>query len=113
MPFGKDSLKSSNLKYLTVEQALRDLANFKMQVKRNKLYAIDDNPWISVGGSYPGAMSAWFRYKYPHLTIGAIASSGVVNAIEDYKDFDQQIYLSAVKSGDFCVKALQDIAAYV
>ena len=37
--------------------------------------------WITVGGSYAGAMSAWFRAKYPHLTIGAIGSSGVVLAV--------------------------------
>jgi hypothetical protein len=36
---------------------------------------------ITIGGSYPGALSGWFRYKYPHLTVGALASSGVVNAI--------------------------------
>lgn len=46
-----------------------------------KMYGIDQNPWVTVGGSYPGALSAWFRYKYPHLTIGAIASSAVVQAI--------------------------------
>ena len=38
-------------------------------------------PFITIGGSYPGALSAWFRYKYPHLTIGSIASSAVVKAI--------------------------------
>ena len=42
------------------------------------------NPFITVGGSYPGAMSAWFRYKYPHLTAGSLASSAVINAIKDF-----------------------------
>lgn len=41
-------------------------------------------PWVTIGGSYPGALSAWFRYKYPHLTVGALASSAVVNSIVDF-----------------------------
>ena len=46
------------------------------------------SPWITVGGSYPGALSAWFRAKYPHLTVAALASSAVVNAITDFWQFD-------------------------
>jgi hypothetical protein len=72
------------------------LAYFIDEIKSSKLYGIEQNPWISVGGSYPGALSAWFRYKYPHLVIGSLASSAVVLAVEDFKDFDEQIYLSAV-----------------
>jgi len=64
------------------------------------MYGISQNPWVTVGGSYPGALSAWFRYKYPHLTIGSIASSAVVQVIENYQDFDYQMYISAMKSGD-------------
>jgi hypothetical protein len=45
------------------------------------MHNVKENPWITIGGSYPGALSAWFRYKYSHLTIGAIASSAVINAI--------------------------------
>ncbi len=77
------------------------------------MHGITNNPWVTVGGSYPGALSAWFRYKYPHLTIGSIASSAVVQAIENYSDFDLQMYLSAKKSGDDCVKAITDSNARV
>jgi len=79
----------------------------------NNLYKINNNPWISIGGSYPGALSAWYRYKYPHLTIGAIASSAVVNAIADFYQFDEQMYRSAMKSGDFCTKAINDSSVKV
>ena len=77
------------MKHLNSEQALSDLAYFIGQVNANQMYGITSkNKWITVGGSYPGALSAWFRYKYPHLTVGAIASSAVILAIEDFKDFD-------------------------
>ena len=93
---------------LNSEQALRDLAHFIEMMKKQKKFGIGNNPWISVGGSYPGALSAWFRYKYPHLVIGALASSAVVLAIEDFKDFDEQIYLSSERSSPICTKALND-----
>ncbi len=39
-------------------------------------------------------IAAWFRLKYPQLTVGSVASSGVVNAILDFTAFDTQgIYL--------------------
>lgn len=76
------------------------MAYFIAYIKSNKLYGVSKvNPWITIGGSYAGAMSSWFRSKYPHLTVGALGSSGVVLAVEDFKDFDEQIYQSALKSG--------------
>ena len=86
LPFRQESFETSNMKYLSSKQALRDIAFFIEQVKRNKWYNISDqNKWITVGGSYSGALSAWFRAKYPHLTVGAIASSGVILAVEDFR----------------------------
>lgn len=70
------------MKQLTVEQAMADLARFLMWVKETGQHKVNlNNPWIIVGGSYAGAVSAWFREKYPYLVIGAWASSPVVNAI--------------------------------
>ena len=66
-----------------------------------------------MGGSYAGAMTAWFRNKYPHLTIGGISSSGVVVAVEDFRMFDEQIYISSHKSGDFCNEAIVNVSNYV
>lgn len=94
--------------HLTSEQALSDLAYFIDQVNINKMYGVNGNPWITIGGSYPGAMSAWFRYKYPHLTIGAIASSAVVEAVQNFQGYDEQVYLSTNKSGDFCWNAVNN-----
>lgn len=72
----------TNLKYLNSEQALSDLAYFIKFVQKNQLAGVTTTtPWITVGGSYAGAMAAWFRSKYPHITAGALGSSGVVLAV--------------------------------
>jgi hypothetical protein len=34
-----------------------------------------------------GALSAWFRLKYPHLVHAAVASSAPVKAIVDFSDY--------------------------
>lgn len=58
-----------SLKYLSSEQALADLATFHEAMI--PLFSLtSSNRWIMFGGSYPGALSAWFRYKYPHLAFG-------------------------------------------
>jgi pimeloyl-ACP methyl ester carboxylesterase len=85
LPFDIESYTLENMRLLNSEQALKDLAYFTEQVISQKLHKVANNPWIAIGGSYPGALSAWYRYKYPHLTIGAIASSAVINAIVDFK----------------------------
>lgn len=64
---------------------------------------------ITIGGSYPGALSAWFRYKYPHIADGAWASSAVILAIEDMHQYDTQVYDSMLKSGTECPKVMEEL----
>lgn len=106
-----NSLATENLKYLSSKQALSDLAAFRgyyqeyLNVKFNRTGKVDDNPWFFFGASYSGALSAWFRLKFPHLTCGSLASSAVVRAVYEFPEFDQQIGESA---GPECKAALQE-----
>jgi len=99
---------SEDLSLLNARQALNDFAFFQEWFQRTQIsekYNITTrNKWIAVGGSYAGALSAWYRIKYPHLVVGSLSSSGVVNAILNFTKFDQQV---AASTGVTCTAALQ------
>lgn len=83
-----------NMKLLTAELGLADLAYFittKQAELAKKYNTTKPRKVITIGGSYPGAMSAWFRYKYPHVTDGSLSSSGVIRPLLDFWKFDEQI----------------------
>ena len=71
-------LSRENLRFLSSRQALEDLAHFVQTM--NKETDTDDeennsNTWVTFGGSYPGLMSMYARYKYPHLIFASVSSS--------------------------------------
>jgi len=109
-----EDLTSENLKYLSSNQALFDLAAFRKffqdGINRKFNRTEGDNPWIVFGVSYPGALSAWFRLKFPHLVRGSLSSSGVVLAVYDYTAFDEQV---AVSAGPACASALREVTRLV
>ncbi|XP_059428304.1 uncharacterized protein LOC132162074 isoform X2 [Corylus avellana] len=80
MPFGgkKDVAYSntSTLGYLSSTQALADYATLITDLKQN--LTATDSPVVVFGGSYGGMLAAWFRLKYPHIAIGALASSSPI-----------------------------------
>lgn len=83
------TLATENLRYLSSEQALADAAYF-LETEIRSRYP-NAGKVISFGGSYPGALSAWFRFKYPHVTAGSVASSAPVLA-----ELDMIQYLEVV-----------------
>ena len=65
-----------DLKLLSAPQALADAAHFIKNTWNDR-----QRKWVVIGGSYPGALSAWFKSQYPDLTVASWSSSGVINAI--------------------------------
>lgn len=99
-----DSWTVENFQYLTSEQALADTAHFIDKTNERLGYKAN---WIVIGGSYPGALSAWFKSQYPDHALGAWSSSGVIHAIEDYKNYDLQMFIKTDASGPDCSGAIQ------
>ena len=111
-----DDLSVESMKYLTSELALADLAYFidAMNDQWEQDPEIGRRPdWITVGGSYPGALSAWFKSTYPDHAIGAWSSSGVIDAIKNFNQFDHSIYTSTSLSGGACPAIIQQHYEYV
>ncbi|KAJ1260125.1 hypothetical protein BS78_10G208100 [Paspalum vaginatum] len=76
-PFGNDSYDSpQTLGYLTSTQALADFAILIRSLKKN--LSAEAAPVVVFGGSYGGMLASWFRLKYPHVAIGALASSAPI-----------------------------------
>ncbi|CAG06424.1 unnamed protein product, partial [Tetraodon nigroviridis] len=95
-----DGLKTEHLAHLSSKQALADLAVFHQYIS-GSFNLSHGNTWISFGGSYAGALSAWFRGKFPHLVFGAVASSAPVRATLDFSAYTNVMLLSSMKTRVF------------
>ncbi|XP_062136951.1 putative serine protease K12H4.7 [Drosophila sulfurigaster albostrigata] len=105
-------LSTTNLAYLSSEQALADLSNFVIAMKAKHNLA-DTQKWIAFGGSYPGSLAAWAREKYPNLIYGAISSSGPLLAQVDFKEYFEVVKASLASYKPECVEAVQRSFAQV
>ncbi|KAK3408106.1 hypothetical protein EUGRSUZ_J00405 [Eucalyptus grandis] len=80
IPYGltlDKALSDPNVRgYFSSAQALADYAEILVYLK-HKLNA-KDSPIIVIGGSYGGMLASWFRLKYPHVALGALASSAPI-----------------------------------
>lgn len=80
-----DQLTTANMKWLSSQQALADAAALVAYLRTlNPNY---NPPVITFGCSYSGALAAWFRMKYPQVTLASVASSAPVQAVADFKEY--------------------------
>ncbi|KAH8041209.1 hypothetical protein HPB51_013869 [Rhipicephalus microplus] len=63
--------------------------------------------WVVFGGSYSGSLAAWFKLKYPHLAVGAVASSAPLYAVIDFKDYLRVVRDSLATTGPECNKQIE------
>ncbi|CDQ79231.1 unnamed protein product [Oncorhynchus mykiss] len=89
-------LSTENLRFLSSQQALADLAHFRTVITKER--GLTNSKWVAFGGSYPGALAAWSRLKYPHLIHAAVASSAPLHATVNFSGV-YSILSSAVALG--------------
>nr|GLL34018.1 lysosomal Pro-X carboxypeptidase-like [Ipomoea trifida] len=112
VPFGTqaDALKNETLRgYFNSAQALADFAEVLLYIKNT--YGAQNSPIIVVGGSYGGMLAAWFRLKYPHIALGALASSAPLLYFDDITP--QNGYYDVVTKdfrdvSESCVKTIKE-----
>jgi hypothetical protein len=97
-------LGEQNMKFLSVDQALEDGAVFLRWLRTSGLIPgwSSSTRAVVFGCSYSGALSAWFRFRYPELVVGSVAPSGPVAATIDYTSFYEHFEYSA---GPSCSEA--------
>lgn len=75
-----------NLRFLTIHQAIADIAQFVDFVKTN-YYGAQNSRVILWGRNYGGALAVWARQKYPNLIDGVWSSSAPINAVLQHPQF--------------------------
>ena len=111
-PFSDDQggWSVENLKYLTVQQALADIAYFIDSMNEELEVS---HKWVIIGGSYPGAMSAWFKSKYDTHVAASWSSSGVIHAIEEYRGYDFTVMDATRNSSLLCTFNIKHVTNLV
>jgi serine protease 16 len=105
-----NDLATENLRFLSSQQALADLAVFRMAVMAEHGLPTDTK-WVTFGGSYPGMLAAWARSKFPHLIHASVSSSAPVQAVANMQGYNDvtadALADEAVGGSEKCVAAVR------
>lgn len=105
-----------DLRFLNVDQALGDLAEFISYVKSDRFESgkYRKGSVVLIGCSYAGSVATWMRLAYPHLVDAVFSDSGPLLAQEDFSE-----HLEAVtevlrsEGGEACVASVAEAVEQV
>ena len=101
LSYPTSDMSTPNLAYLSSEQALADLARIIQNITVDR--GTTSSKVITIGGSYPGNLAAWFKLKYPHVSAGSIASSAPLTSQTNFPEYMKVVADSiAYFSGSGC-----------
>lgn len=102
MPIYSDT-SYENLKFLTIEQTIADIAVFVSEIKRLHLTFGRRNRVVLWGSGYGATLAAWARKRYPHVIDAVWSSSGSYN-IESFtfSQYDQLSYVLLSQGSEEC-----------
>lgn len=101
LPFGDSSFTNGHLNLMTAEQALADTAHFALATQRKHNCSATRGtpgycPIVTVGGSYPGWLSAMMRLRYPAVVDMAYSASAPT--LMYAQQIDQYAYYKVIAS---------------
>lgn len=85
-----DDTSTSNLRFLSIDQILADIAHLIDHVKQQDSRLADARV-ILTGTMFGGNLATWFRVKYPHHVDGVWSSSSYVEARMNFREYFEQI----------------------
>ncbi|KAI2628443.1 peptidase S28 [Xylaria nigripes] len=105
-----NTFTAETMQDLNVPNAISDLTyfakNINLQFCEENACNSDDNPWVLMGGSYSGALTAWTSQLEPGVFHAYHASSAVVEAIYDFWEYFSPIEGALPESCKTNVKAV-------
>lgn len=103
-----DDTSTANLEFLSVEQALADMAHFILTIKESS-EGLKNSKVILVGASYSATFATWARLIYPDLVTGAWSSSAPLLAKMDFFEYNEVMTESLrTIGGEKCLQRFED-----
>ena len=101
---------TQNMYYLSSHQAIADIAAFITLYLKPTFNLTLKNKFVTFGGSYPGALSAWARLRLPHIVHTALSTSSPVEAMIDFTGYNSVVADSLsyplVGGSDQCLQSM-------